>query len=102
MTPDCGLTTTFRPGAVPISARSATVISFQRSLCETMDTRLASREAVAMELRPNAPSAGEVACPGVPGAVTATAGAPAPPGCVPEIAPELTLTSLRPERSPIR
>src|SRR5712691_470973 len=46
-------------------------------------------------------SASEVACPGVPGAA-ATAGA-APPCCVaPEIAPELTRTSLRPERSPIR
>ena len=97
MTPDCGLTTTFRPGAVPTSARSALVTSPQRSFCETIDTRLASRAAVAMELRPNAPSA----CPGVPGAVTAT-GAPAPPGWLPEIAPELTRTSLRPERSPIR
>src|SRR2546422_4969715 len=82
MTPDCGLTTTFRPGAVPTSARSALVTSPQRSFCETIDTRLASRAAVAMELRPNAPSAGEVPCPGVPGAVSAAAGAPAPPGCV--------------------
>ncbi len=53
-----------------------------------------------MALRPSAPNAGEVDCPGVPGAVTPTAGAP--PCCVPEIAPELTRTSLRPERSPIR
>src|SRR5437899_12701913 len=101
ITPDCGLTTTFRPGPVPTSERRALVTSLQRSLCETIDTRLASREAVAMELRPNAPNAGEVACPGVPGAA-ARAGGATPPCCVAEIAPELTRTSLRPERSPIR
>src|SRR5437879_13151192 len=102
ITPDWGLTTTFLPGPAPIRDRSAIVTSFQKSLCETIDTRLASRDAVAMELRPNAPRAGGVACPGVPAAAAPAGVGGPPPPWGPEIAPELTRTSLRPERRPIR
>src|SRR5262245_64049807 len=96
ITPDCGLTTTLLPSPGVISARNARAISLQKSLCETIETRLESRLVVEMALSPNAPSAGERACPAAVGA-PAGIGAPDVPPVVPEIAPELTRTSLRPE-----
>jgi len=101
-TPDCGLTTRFRPGPVPISARSANVISFQKSLCETIDTRLASKEAVAMDTQAERAQRRWVPAPAFRMRRPCGCGRAPAPLCVPEIAPELTRTSLRPERRPIR
>ena len=98
--PAWGLTMTFRPGAVPTSALSVTTRSFQKSLCEMVETRLASLVAWFTAERPM----GLIVCPGnpAPGAWPAPA-APAPwAEALCDTAPELTRRSLRPERKPTR
>src|SRR5882672_2506212 len=100
-TPDCGLTTTLLPSPLPIIDRSATDTSDQKSFCETIETRLASRLVVEIAFSPYAPNPGSI--PGAPaGATPPEVVEPGPPPTLPDTAPEATRTSLRPERSPIR